>query len=117
MNKEIEEMADDIYWKGSRFDILTKSGCEDLAETLYDLGYHKTVWHKAADGDLPPIGHLVLTIYEDIKGSHYATDYITFKQSFNNTNHIEAVWRSNLYDKYYDLKEVIAWTEVPKYKE
>lgn len=38
-NKEIEEMAHDIYWEEKDCDILTKSGCEDLAEILIGLGY------------------------------------------------------------------------------
>ena len=37
--KQIEEMAYDIYWSCGYLDILTKSGCEGVAEILHNAGY------------------------------------------------------------------------------
>ena len=37
--KQIEEMAYDIYWSCGDLDILTKSGCEGVAEILHNAGY------------------------------------------------------------------------------
>lgn len=64
MNKEIKEVATILSWNAEE----CKDNCEECkydndelpclavlqAERLYNAGYRKTVWHKVADGDLPP---------------------------------------------------------------
>ena len=79
----------------------------EAAQALIKAGYHKTIWHKVADGDLPKKTTLYLCkmIYNEI-------DKYEYKVLLFNT----------VYGFYYNgllinNNKVIAWTELPKYKE
>lgn len=80
---------------------------DELAEKLYNAGYHKTIWHKVADRDLPKETSLYLCkmIYNEI----YRCEY---KVLLFNTMY-------GFYDNGLSITkdEVIAWTELPEYKE
>ena len=117
MSKEeqIKEMAKDIM-SGEFFDygiVCKKHTCQldcdcggyRIAEELANKGYHKTIWHKVADGDIPKrIGDIIMAIKFD--GSIITT-----------------TGRYRLYDFYIsdigriEKEKVIAWTEPPEYKE
>lgn len=80
---------------------------DDLAEKLYNAGYHKTIWHKVADGDLPKETSLYLCkmIYNEFYRSEYKVLLFNTMYGF--------------YDNGLSITkgEVIAWTELPTYKE
>ena len=73
MNKEIEEIARIIcvtrsdIWNTCEecleYNNMTRCYCHEYAEALINEGYHKMIWHKVADGDLPKENkkYLVLT--------------------------------------------------------
>ena len=78
-----------------------------IAKDIVDTGYQKIVWHKVADGNLPKEDTLCLCyvrVYgfdrhgNAIDGYSYRTE--PFIREFNSLN-----------------ASVIAWTELPKYKE
>ena len=96
MNKEkqIEQISDIIYKNMSM---------KDAAIAIYDAGYHKTVWHKIADGDLPEYAGPYLVVCGDESLPEYDVDF---------------------YENFWDGKRwvhnegrVIAWTELPTYEE
>ena len=84
------------------------TGCWALpiAEELYNAGYHKAIWHKVADGDLPKdYEHWFLTVNDN---GYYEV------ANFNKNGDF---WVYDDYCHKYVLSGIIAWTELPKYKE
>lgn len=76
---------------------------EVWAEKILSLGYHKTVWHKVADGDLPKEASLYLCKMKH-KGLYgYEYKVLFFDDIFGFYNIIN--------------DEILAWTELPEYKE
>ena len=77
-----------------------------------DAGYHKTVWHKVADGDLPRqengdvIAMPVQACIENDIGikMHSPCYYFFIDNTFRNLNSTKTL-------------NVIAWTELPIYEE
>lgn len=107
--EQIEQMVDKIQlWREG----ICIDGCKgtvgstayQIAEDLYNAGYHKTIWHKVADGDLPKNYRkvaFIATNYEYYIGTYIKKDeafetYIGFGMSKDH---------------------VIAWIELPEYKE
>lgn len=84
----------------------------DTANEILNLGYHKTIWHKVAEGDLPKRANKdihavpVQTYYEDSNGmkSNGPLYYFFLDNSFHTLGNPKAV-------------NVIAWAELPKYEE
>ena len=81
-----------------------------LAEKLIDEGYHKTVWHKVTENDLPQKqGQKVwlCTINRDYFMANYWDDTeVGGKQFFE----VASACRIT-------LSNVLAWAELPKYEE
>lgn len=96
--QQIKQMYNDIVEIiDNHFDdstIITTSIMEDM----YNKGYHKTIWHKVADGDLPDIGKEVLC--------YDGENFIVCKRDIID-------W----YDTNEFCYDVIAWAELPQYKE
>lgn len=76
----------------------------DAADEILNLGYHKTVWHKVSDGDLPEEYNEVRFITDT--GYYHNGCYVKVKNAFYYDGDIK-----------YNLDEVIAWTELPTYEE
>ena len=104
MDKEqIEELA------GLIFDYTEPAvlGASDVAEIIYDTGYHKTIWHKIAEKDLP-----------QQKGN-----YLCYVHIVGYDRHNELIDGYGYSVEFFDTgfcalnKSVIAWTELPTYKE
>lgn len=79
------------------------------AESLIDRGYQKVKWHKVSEGDFPHTGTRVLAYY--IKDEHGLYDFCYYgfptKSKFSRIT----VWGDS------QLIDVIAWMEIPEYKE
>lgn len=84
-----------------------------IAEALYNAGYHKTVWHKVADGDLPEIYRSVLVaVKRTVKDcDDYIFTTIGNREPYTMDVAIWDIQGLSFSDK------IIAWTELPKYKE
>lgn len=111
--EQIEEIAayvkscHDVSCIGCKF--FKEEDCSRLfrAEALYNAGYHKTTWHKVADGDLPKEKQNVLIAFKGfqtnkivvISGFYLNGDFMNENSSKIRKDHI------------------IAWTELPEYKE
>lgn len=87
----------------------------DCAQELCDAGYHKTIWHKVADGDLPEYCKVVLvamhfynTIVYRLASLHISED---------NGCPEENIFWSIQSDFPTSQDDIIAWTELPEYKE
>lgn len=120
MNNEIEKMARCICLNSALYDTceecfrlkrMRKCNYKNYAEEFYDYGYRKTVWHKVADGDLPKqengnvIAMPVQACYTNeigikINGPCY---FFFITGNFRELNSARTL-------------DVIAWTELPKYK-
>lgn len=121
MNNEIEEMARKICFKSGiwetckrclEYNNITRCYCHDYVKIFIDAGYHKTVWHKVADGDLPKqengnvIAMPVQACYTNeigikVNGPCY---FFFITGNFRELNSARTL-------------NVIAWTELPKYEE
>ena len=112
MTEEMRELGStilDIIENDETFEYPTYPDAQSvvIADAVLKLGYHKTVWHKVEDGDLP-----------EKSGWYWCyCDYV-----FNEDEHKRCYdlncWRSD--DQQFILREgksVIAWTELPIYKE
>ena len=76
----------------------------DIINKFVEEGYHKTIWHKVVDGDLPKDDRSIRWLD---KGNCYIEGYYdTDTEKFV----IDC-------DNYFYKDEVIAWTELPEYKE
>lgn len=84
-----------------------------ICKELYYAGYRKQVWHKVADGDLPErknkdiVAIQVIVYYIDNCGYEIteAMFYFFTEKKFRLLNSHE------------NIKNIIAWTEFPEYKE
>lgn len=79
--------------------------CTNYAKALIDKGYHRTIWHKVTEGDLPKNDSLVLAFY---KPGYYST-----KLYLKNADG-EGWWYGKSKCK---TEDIIAWTELPTYVE
>ena len=111
MNKEqIEEMARELFnIKTQVYSPFTnkydgKDKFFAIAEELTKQGYHKTIWHKVSDGDLPKKYKEVLLLGKDY--NYYIGSYAKDDESFHTDIGFDM-----------DKNEVIAWTELSKYEE
>lgn len=77
----------------------------DAADEILNIGYHKTTWHKVADGDLPK-NTKKLVVFLDANYEYHIGSYAEKDETFN------AYTGFGMGKKY-----VIAWTELPEYKE
>lgn len=115
MNKEIEEIHEIIAQKCGTFDDPPHCyECEYVkdeypfpfckqwlnAEALYNAGYHKIVWHKVSDEDLPELFVDVLCQFGT--GDVYGCGF------YNGNN-----W---CVDRINPKEIPYAWTEIPKHK-
>lgn len=112
MYQEIKEISD-IISDNIEFDDIgggsTSIDEDKVAKAIHDAGYHKTVWHKVADGDLPAQLKDVLCVTEDI----YKDKMITVGCITNNNLWFLECDR----ERWHNIEDVIAWTELPEYKE
>lgn len=119
MNKqEIEEMQQIIIDR----DILDPDGwgetkinyeSNEIAKCLFEEGYHKTIWHKVADGDLPEYNEYVLGIFAE-----HNTPTVCRLTKVERLNYQGDMWDMDYdEDEYHLLAEIVAWTEIPEYKE
>lgn len=84
-----------------------------VAEELLKLDYRKQIWHKIADGDLPQrenkdiVAIPVIVHYIDYCGYEIteAMFYFFTEKKFH------------LLDSRENIKNIIAWTELPEYEE
>lgn len=76
-----------------------------IAKDIISAGYHKTIWHKIADNDLPKDES---PVYAFFKAGWYAT--VFYLKNSDGEGDWYALGR--LTDE-----EVVAWTELSKYKE
>lgn len=67
MNKQIEEMANDINFMENSYDTYWAGNCEQLAEELYNMGYRKQEWIPVTER-LPEKGQEVLAYRGDFRG-------------------------------------------------
>lgn len=121
MNEEIEKMARKLCFRSGAWETCkecfqyhdaTRCSYCDYAEAFINAGYHRTVWHKVADGDLPKQenGDVIAMpvqacIENDIGIKMHSPCYFFFiDNTFRSLN-------SNL------TLDVIAWTELPIYEE
>lgn len=79
---------------------------EVWAEEILSLGYRKIIWHKVADGNLPEN-------YQEIRWVDNTGEYYNGTYCEDGT---EERFTSDLGCDFY-RDEVVAWTELPKYKE
>lgn len=82
----------------------------DAADEILNLGYHKTIWHKVAENDLPKRqGQKVwlCTISKDYFMANYWDDVMTGGKQFFEVASVGRITLSN----------VLAWMELPKYEE
>lgn len=103
MDKKIKEISNIISdnVKFCKWCADATSRYDDAAKAIYDAGYHRTVWHKVADGDLPNMTNRYLC------KMGYGVDILRYD-----------VVRGFLLSGYsIDKSKVIAWTELPEYKE
>lgn len=83
---------------------------EVWAEKILSLGYHKTVWHKVAENDLPTRqGQKVwlCTISKDYFMANYYDDTPLGGKQFFEIPNAGRITLSN----------VLAWAQLPKYEE
>ena len=107
--ERIVEMASDMDYACTKKD-LYPDDAKEISKVLLKLGYHKTIWHKVADGDLPKNSNYVLVVYHYYSIISYAI--ACYKGQLNNFRK----WSTtDDYFKYDD--DVIAWTQLPEYKE
>ena len=112
MNKCIEEIVGMLSASNNPFVDVPIEIMPKVAEALYNAGYHKTVWHKVADGDLPKqengdvIATPVQVCYKNEIGIKCNSPCYFFfiDNSFRALNSNVAL-------------DVIAWTELPIYEE
>ena len=78
--------------------------CYSYARRFFNKGYRKTIWHKVAEDDLPKEDCEVIFVSDT--GYHYGGIYVKITDAFYADG-----------DTKYDIDEVIAWTELPKYEE
>lgn len=78
------------------------------AESLVARGYQKVKWHKVSEGDFPKSGSRVLACY--IKNGYKLYD-ICYYEYFTK-NKFSILFEDITYDI-----DVIAWMEIPEYKE
>ena len=106
MNEETREIGDALLeiWRENTFSFPDEEALA-IADTILNLGYHKTVWHKVSD-KLP---EKPAYYYCHYKGIHLNSGepYIG--------NH-EMFWNSEKFITD-STNEIIAWTELPKYEE
>lgn len=108
--KLIEEMGVDIC-KGcdSRLDPTfecSRNVCtmaEVVSKYLISEGWTKQIWHKVADGDLPEYAGRYLVILDDESLPEYCVD--SYKYFWGGKRWV------------YNEGRVIAWAELPEYKE
>lgn len=82
--------------------------CKELSKALVNAGYHKQVWHKVADGDLPPANTDVLC-FGKLRGTRQKA------YDLNVYSYVERCWYGFGF-RTDEIDEVIAWTELPKYE-
>ena len=121
MNNEIEKIARKICFKSGTWETceecleyhnITRCYCHDYVKIFIDAGYHKTVWHKVDDGDLPKqengdvIAMPVQACYKNKIGikCNGPCYFFFIDNSFRALNSNVAL-------------DVIAWTEWPIYEE
>ena len=93
---------------GNNYNCADRLYCLDRqAKALIEEGYHKTIWHKVVDGDLPKP-------YQNIWFIDERTN-LGFSGYYND---IDKIFISD-FDNNFCIKkdEVIAWTGLPEYKE
>lgn len=100
--KELEKIIDRTYHPSV------------LAADVYNAGYHKTIWHKVAEGDLPKNANYVLVAYHYYSLVSYAV--ACYNGQLSNINNNFRKWSTT--DDYFKYDEdAIAWAELPSYKE
>lgn len=105
-NKEIEEIKQ-IFADNGWEDTNDSEEIDILAHDIINAGYHRTVWHKVADGDLPDYCKLVIVVVkDDITNRNVITSSSRHDSDFGDT-----WWLGE-----YQGCEVIAWTELPIYE-
>ena len=81
-----------------------------IADAVLNLGYHKTIWHKVAEGDLPERQGqkvwLCTTSKDYFMANYYDDTPLGGKQFFEIVNAGRIT-----------LSNVLAWTELPRYTE
>lgn len=101
--------------------------CIQYAEELVKQGYHKTIWHKVAEGDLPSKTGDYLTIS---RSGHYcvlkycAEDFLgPYDEGYDfekDNNMMNLKKGFNDFDsescEFFVTNLAIAWAEVPKYE-
>lgn len=78
---------------------------DTMAKELIDMGWTKQIWHKVADEDLPDEGKACRIVLEWLNVKYYATG--SYLHSYGWV--VDGNPNSNA--------RVIAWTELPTYKE
>lgn len=125
MNKETDEMQIDVR-NALTFALMDEKlqyipdFDKPITEYLQKQGYGKvedhkkqSVWHKVADGDLPEYGRHVLGIMAE---SNVPT--VCSLKKFGHSKIYADLWDMQIDDdNYHGLNEIIAWTEIPEYKE
>ena len=97
---------------GNNYNCTDRSYCLDRqAKALIEEGYHRTIWHKVADGDLPKNANYVLVAYHYYSLVSYAI--ACYKGQLS--NNFRKWSTTDDYFKHDD--DVIAWAEFPNYKE
>lgn len=94
---------------------------DELAEKLYNAGYHKTIWHKVAEGTwkvIPRDMMLLFVIqYEDINTGEIIKQVIPGSiDGESNCLHLHCASSKDTPNNR-NTEDVIAWTELPTYKE
>lgn len=75
---------------------------QEYAEALYNAGYHRTIWRKVSDGDLPEYAGSYLVVCGDESLPEYDVDFY------------ENFWNGKRW--VHNEGRIIAWTEIPKYE-
>lgn len=84
------------------------------AENLIARGYQKVKWHKVSEGDLPEFDDEVLISYKTKSGGLWtAISHLSKKVCEKG---VVKYWCTDSYG-IIDFNEVIAWMEIPEYKE
>ena len=95
-----EEMAEEWVTANTGFNSKEPLGKIAVRTYLAGLKAGRLKWHKVADGDLPKEDTTVLTCYQGRYAILYDVDYYC-----------------NKCFKWKDLRDIIAWCEIPKYTE
>ena len=104
------DLVASIEWMPTQWeDSEAEVDCEETAKNLTKMGYQKVKWHKVSEGDFPHTGTRVLGYY--VKDGHELYDFCYYGVPAKSKFARITVWGDS------EIVDIIAWMEIPEYKE